>query len=247
MKTEILEQIGLSKNEVKVYFALLELDQSSATPIVKKSGIPNSKVYPTIEKLIKKGLVSFVIKNNVKYFQASDPGHLIDFIHDKEKQLASQKKEIENILPLIEQKREFAKEKQESTVYEGFDGVKAAFNDILNTLTRGEEYLVFTLGDELATRQLRMFFANYHKRRIEKNIKARLIANKKIKETFSKHHVFKGMRVKYSELRLPTGLFIYKNKVMTVVWKDRPSAFVITSSHNAEGYKEFFEEMWKSS
>jgi sugar-specific transcriptional regulator TrmB len=49
METKILGEIGLSKNEIKVYFALLELDKSSATPIMKKSGVPHSKVYPVLE------------------------------------------------------------------------------------------------------------------------------------------------------------------------------------------------------
>ncbi|MBU1855040.1 MAG: hypothetical protein KKF89_04940, partial [Nanoarchaeota archaeon] len=182
MDTAILEQIGLSKNEIKVYFALLELDQSSATPIIKKARIPHSKVYPTLEKLIQKGLVSFVIKNNVKYFQSSNPQNLIEFIQKKEKELSTQKNEIQKIIPQIEQRRKDTKEKQESTVYEDIEGVKAAFNDILNSLKKNEEYLVFTLGEELGTKELKLFLANYHQKRIEKGIKVRLIANKKIKE-----------------------------------------------------------------
>ena len=53
------------------------------------------------------------------------------------------------------------------------------------------------------------------------------------------------MKVKYTNLKLPAGIFIYKNKVMTVVWKDNPTAFVITSKNNYEKYKEFFEEVWR--
>ena len=119
MDTEILEQIGLSKNEIKVYFALLELDQSSATPIVRKAKIPNSKIYPTLDKLIQKGLVSSVIKNNVKYFQASNPEHLIDFIKQKEKQLFEQENKIKDLIPQIELNRKLAQEKQEAKIYEG--------------------------------------------------------------------------------------------------------------------------------
>ena len=42
MKTNILEQIGLSKNEIKVYFALLELDQSLASKISEKTDLQTS-------------------------------------------------------------------------------------------------------------------------------------------------------------------------------------------------------------
>ena len=38
---EVLEDIGLSKNEIKVYFTLLELGLATATPIVKEAKIPN--------------------------------------------------------------------------------------------------------------------------------------------------------------------------------------------------------------
>ncbi len=245
MNTEILEQIGLSKNEIKIYFALLELEQSSATPIVKKSGVPNSKVYPTLEKLIKRGLVSYVIKNNVKYFQASDPKNLIDFLNDKEKLILKQKKEIGKLIPQIEHNRKLAQDKQEATIYEGFGGIKAAFENILNTIPKNQEYYVFTLGEELGKSELKHFFRDYHKKRIHKKIKVKLIANEKIKTTFLKHHLYKDMKVKFSKLKLPTGIFIYEDYVMTVVWLGDPTAFVIKSKNNAEKYKEFFLEMWK--
>ncbi len=246
MNIEILEQIGLSKNEIKIYFALLELEQSSATPIVKKSGVPNSKVYPTLDKLIKRGLVSYVIKNNVKYFQASDPKNLIDLLNEKEKQLSQQKKEIEKLIPQIEHKRKLAKDRQEATIYEGFSGVKVAFNNILNTVPKNHEYFVFTLGEELGRPELKHFFRNYHKKRIQKKIKVKLIANEKIKTIFNKYHIYRNMKVKFSKLKLPTGIFIYENYVMTVVWLGDPTAFVIKSKSNAEKYKEFFNEIWKT-
>ncbi len=244
-KFELLEQLGLSKNEIKVYFSLLELEQSSATPIVKKAKIPNSKVYPILDKLIHKGLVSYVIKNNVKYFQASDPKHLIELLNEKEAQLREQKKEIEGLIPQIELQRKLAKQHQEASVYEGIKGVKAAFISLLNELNSGEEYLVFTLGEELETEALRHFFLDYHKKRIERKIKVRLIAPLRIRETIEKHHLYSGMKMKYSAQELPTGIFIFKDKVMTLVWGEQPTAFVITSQKNNQQYQKFFEERWK--
>ena len=245
MNTEILEQIGLSRNEIKVYFALLELEQSSATPIVRKSGVPNSKVYPTLEKLIKKGLVSFVIKNNVKYFQASDPKHLINILSDKEKQIELQKTEIEELIPQIALKKSFGKNTQEATVYEGFEGMKTASNNIILSLQNDEEYCVFTLGDELKTPQLIRFFRDYHKKRIEKGIKTRLIANENLRGLFETQHNYQGMKTRFTKQELATGIFIYADKVMTVVWGEMPTAFVISSQNNAAQYRKFFEETWE--
>lgn len=244
MEEKILEQIGLSKNETKVYFALLALDQSSATPIVRKSGIPNSKIYPTLEKLIRRGLVSFVIKNNVKHFQLSNPQSLLELLKEKEKQLVEQEQKVETLVEQIEEKRDLSKEKQEASVFEGIEGLRSAFNEILSSLDKNEEYLVFTLGEELADEGLKRFFLDYHKKRIEKGIKVRLICNEKIKEIFIKFHSYKNMKVKFTKSTLPAGTFIYKNKVMTVVWGENPTAFVISSEVNAERYHSFFEEIW---
>ncbi|MEE9525459.1 MAG: helix-turn-helix domain-containing protein [Candidatus Woesearchaeota archaeon] len=247
MNTEILTQIGLSKNEIKVYFALLELDQSSATPIIRKAGIPNSKVYPILEKLIKKGLVSYVIKSNVKHFQASDPKHLIELLNTKQKQISQQKQEIEKLVPQIELKRKLAKEKQEASVYEGIKGVKAALDNILNMLKKGEEYSVFTLGEELGEKEIIRILQKHHQKRIEKGVEIKLISNSNLKPAITKNYSKSRLNIRYTNLKLPTGIFIFKNNVMTLVWGETPTAFVIHSKNNAQTYKKFFEEMWKTS
>jgi len=94
MDTEVLMQLGLNESDVKVYFALLELESSSVGKIYEKAGVADSKIYVILEKLKGKGLVSFVVKNNVKHFQASDPKNLLRLISEKERELGEQKREL---------------------------------------------------------------------------------------------------------------------------------------------------------
>ena len=77
MEFELLKEIGLTDSEIKVYVALLEIGSSSKGPIVDKSGVASSKIYELLEKLMQKGLVSQVIKSNVKYFEAAPPKRLL--------------------------------------------------------------------------------------------------------------------------------------------------------------------------
>jgi sugar-specific transcriptional regulator TrmB len=247
MDTKILEDIGLSKNEIKAYFALVELGQVSASHLIKKSEISNSKIYPTLERLIKKGLVSYVIINNKKHFSASDPENLIDFLNNKEKNIEKQKQEIQKILPKIIEKRNLKEEIQQAEFYEGQKGVKAAICNILNVMNPDEEYYVFSLGEELKKPELKTFFREYHKKRASKKINAKLIGNKTIKSIMSQFHLFKYMQVRYTNLQLPTGVFIYKDTVLTIIWDTLPKAFVINSKTNYERYKEFFEDIWNKS
>jgi len=235
---EYLKEVGLSEREINTYLALLELGSTTTGPLIKKSRVPSSKIYQTLDKLANKGLVKHIIISKTKYFQASDPNNLIDFIEEK-------KKNIIEIIPELKHKQVLSENPQEAEVYESIKGVKAAFNDILDSLKKEEEYVVFTLGQELGTEELKRFFKNFHKKRIEKRIKVKLIANKKIKAILSKYHIRKGMKIKYTKLNLPTGIFIYANKVMTVIWGENPTAFVITSKSNSDRYKEFFEEIWR--
>jgi len=245
MDTGTLEQVGLSKNEIKVYFALLELGQDSANSIIKKSGIPNSKLYSTIEKLIKKGLASYVIKNNVKYFRASDPKNLIDLLDTKEQQIVQQKEKIRELLPQIEIRRKLGKEKQEATVYESMSGIKVALNYLLDILNPGEEYYVFTLGEELAEENAINFFRNFHYERIKKKIKVKLLGPEKIRGVINKHHEYSDSEVRLTEKELPVGTFIFKNHIMILVWGETPTAFLIKSKTTFEHYEKLFGSFWK--
>ena len=83
MDTSILEDIGLTQGEIKVYLALLELGETNAGPIKKKLHIQNSVVHLCLNNLIQKGLVSYIEKGKRNFYTAIDPKHLIEFIEEK--------------------------------------------------------------------------------------------------------------------------------------------------------------------
>ena len=125
----------------------------------------------------------------------------------------------------------------------GFEGIKAAFNRILDTLKKGDGYHVFTLGEELKLKETIRFFKNYHVKRRQKGVKIKLISDIKLKDFILKYHKHPEMRFRFSKSSLPTGIFIFKDHVMTVIWRDTPTAFVIHSKQNYNYYKNFFLEL----
>ena len=57
---------------------------------MKRVNLHRSRVYEAINRLTEKGLVSYVIKNNIKFFEATDPERLLSYIEEqKEKLLAT--------------------------------------------------------------------------------------------------------------------------------------------------------------
>jgi len=160
MDTKILEDIGLSNAEIKVYLTLLELGTSTAGPILEKSGLQNSVVHMTLNKLIERGFVTFVKEGKRNHYQASDPKHIIDFINEK-------KERFQEILPELLLKQKQAKEKPEIITFRGINGIKELLMELLEA--GGKEHHTFgstakslMLGDA--------WWVSYHKKRAERGI-----------------------------------------------------------------------------
>ena len=137
MDTSALEGIGLTKGEIKAYLALLELGPSATGDIISKAEVSRSKVYEMLERLMKRGLVSFVIKENLKYFEAAPPAQIIEYRERTKKDLERKESEIKGLLPELKRLQGIAKVPQSATVYEGVRGIQTLYNDVLATLQKG--------------------------------------------------------------------------------------------------------------
>ncbi|MDO8740702.1 MAG: helix-turn-helix domain-containing protein [Candidatus Woesearchaeota archaeon] len=245
MREDVLKSLGLSDKEAKTYIVLLELGPSLASEVSKKTDIPRTFTYDILNELIKKGLASYFIKENRKYFRATDPENLKTVI---EQQKRIQLSLISEALPeLNEIKFKEAEEKPKVELYEGKEGVKTILNDILNT--RPKEILVY--GGVGQSRVLfPVFMKHWHKRRQELKIKFKVIYNKteEAEERFKKFKEdYKYSEVKFLPLSFfsPTAMIVYKNKVALTVWTKYPFGILIQSSEISENYKKRFEYLWE--
>ena len=123
MYEELLTDIGLTKSEIAVYFALLDLGSSTTGPIIKKANIASGKAYLILDKLILKGLVTYAIKSGKKYYQAKDPEKLITYVKEEESKLEEKKERLKEIIPNLKKKYEEHKYKPKAEIYEGEKGL----------------------------------------------------------------------------------------------------------------------------
>ena len=70
MNLEILKKIGLSEGEIKVYNALLEIGATSINNIHEKIGIDRRNIYDILNKLIERGLISYVETDGKRTFKS---------------------------------------------------------------------------------------------------------------------------------------------------------------------------------
>lgn len=224
-----LKQAGLTENESKVYLALIDLGPSLAGQISRKTGMHRRTVYDTTEMLIKKGLVGYILQNNRRLFQASNPQRILDILQEKQNTLSPFVEELS-------QKFTKTKEKEETNFYKGKEGLKNIFEDQLNS----KEILILGASPK-AYEVLKYYFKWYDKKRKSKKIKARIIASDKKLKRIPLSEI-KYLPQKYAN---PVSVNIYGDKTAIILWASNPLAITIKNKEITEGYKNYFELMWQ--
>ncbi|MCX6799014.1 MAG: hypothetical protein NTW59_02880 [Candidatus Diapherotrites archaeon] len=238
----ILKEIGFSENEIKVYMELQKSQMLGASELARRAAINRTLCYQILNKLISKGLVGYVIKNNVKFFMAAHPSKLIDYL--KEKQQA-----VSQLIPLMLEMRPVAERDYSAELFEGKEGLKTIMNDIIRS--KPKEWLDLTSG--MTTILLPEYYMQqWEKKRAYAKIRARFLVN----DTPEGRERGKSLvNLKLSQTRyLPKGLiapchiYVYGNKVGITLWsEDSPFGVLIKSREIAQRFSEFFNWLWKIS
>ncbi len=81
---KIIEQLGYTAKEAKVYLAALSLGECHVTDIAKKVKLPRTSVQIIVDKLHRTGLMNFYTMRRYKYWVAKDPERLLHDLRLKE-------------------------------------------------------------------------------------------------------------------------------------------------------------------
>lgn len=132
MFEKYLQEIGLSDKEAGVYLALLAVDNDSVVDLAKKTKINRTTIYPVLESLAKKGLISEVKVDKKVRFQAEPPERLTTFV-ERQKILFEEKSErLKDIIPQLKSVQRDSGELPVIKVYEGREGIISSLEDYFN-------------------------------------------------------------------------------------------------------------------
>lgn len=236
MDVQILEDLGFTNAEIKVYLALLELGSATAGPIIEKSGLQSSVVHTTLNNLVSKGFASFIKEGQRNHYQATNPKHISEYIDEK-------KKQFEELLPNLILKQQLSKEKSKVVSYRGIKGIRELLLELLES--GGKEHYAFggssaglVLGD--------VFWINYHKKRAEKKINAKLLFNESLRDWVEINKAPKA-EYKYTQAGFEpiTETIIRNDKVGIIIYTEIPVGILIHNAEAANSYKGFFDVLWK--
>jgi len=225
-----LKEAGLTENEAKVYIALLDNGPSLAGIISRKTGLHRRTVYDTTDMLTKKGLVGYILKNNRRQFEATNPERILEMIDER-------KNAVSGILPeLLGKFNQTSKDKNETNFYKGREGLKSVFEDQLNY----RDILILGASPK-AYEVLQFYFHWYDKKRKTKKINAKIIATDKNIRDVPLAEI-RYLPEKYAN---PVAVNIYGDKVAIILWAKEPFAIVIKEGEIADSYRKYFELMWR--
>ena len=238
-----LINLGLTKEESKVYLSVVELGGAFVSSIARRAKVNRSTCYHTLDNLVKKGLVSSYQKGKVLHFVAEDPKRF--------QQIAEEKMErAKELIPQLQALTSTLAFKPKIRFFEGVEGVKSVFEDILNT---GDEVLGYTnvkgLGELIPE-----YFRQFCHKKIKRNIKTRYIAPAvpegvdMIDEYYPKKYdpnLLEILMVNPTEFNFQNEIAIYGNKVAIISLNpDELIGLIIEGKTFSESMKSFFDLAW---
>ncbi len=230
-----MQEFGLSNTEAKVYLASLELGKSPAGAITKKSGVNRTNVYDALERLISKGLVSYIMENNVRLFEAVHPDRLHEFIEERHAKLG-------NLIQQLKKRYIAGKKEEDACIFRGKKGIKSIFEDILK---EKNELLVY--GAQSRFKEMFPYYQkHWNEERARLGFKVKMIYNESVRAEKKKEGLkLIEMRFLPETYDFPSLVMVFSNKVVNIVWTESPFAFQITSRGAVQSHTHFFNLLWK--
>src|SRR3989344_7811754 len=231
---QLMQQCGMGANEAKTYLGLLELGSSSAGTIAKHIRLHRPNVYQSLERLLERGLVSYVGKKQARIFTAASPERLLI-------QLREHQQQIEQLLPQLLIRKHLTQQGKVQ-IFEGLPAVRQLFEQWLQT---GEPILAFGIP-EIAKASIGPFLDQFHRRRIRKKIMMRHIYNENAQERIQWLNSLPNTAARYlpKEYNAVCATQICGNSVTLIHWSAQPLIISIEHKEIADTYRKYFEVLW---
>ena len=242
MEFEFLQELGLTQNEIKIYTALLTLGSAASGKITFETGLHRSRVYEGLSRLTEKGLVSFVKKDNVTYFEATSSEKILDVLEEEKLSLEKKISKIKKHIPELNKFRE-TKPTAEAYILQGVEGFKAMRRDVLKH-AKGEHLMIGAIARE--DQVMPAFFEKWNNERKKIGIKFKILYKshaRKLPMALRRHHA--EFRFLPEHISNPAVINIYGDRVVNVLWKgDYPLCFVMVNEDISDAYRKYFELIW---
>lgn len=243
MKIEsALQEFGLTEKETRVYLKLLEIGSATSGELMKLLSLYSKTIYEVLDRLIEKGLVSYVVSSNIKHFEAANPEKFLDILSEEESRIKKREATIKEVIPNLTAQRKLGREPQEATIYKGKNGLKSVFDDMLKE--KGE-ILVFGGGGKFKA-TLGPYSDLWHRKRGKLGIPLQVLWNESLRNKTGYLKEFSLIKIKFlpKEFDNPAPAMIYRDKVAIIIWSETPFVTLLRSKDVANTFRSYFDTLW---
>jgi len=239
---QILQDLGLSEKEVKVYLSLLQLGEETASRISEVSDLNRITTYTLLKSLKEKGFCSVYDKNKVQYFKPVKPEDILSLIEEK-------RIKVNSIIPMLKAKERQIEEKPETSLFEGAKGIASMLSIILNDAEKKKE--VFGYGNlTISEKVIEYASLNWRKARVEKGIKIKAVVDS-LKDFEAKKDTkwqkLSQAKVNKDLAKINSYVLLTENLVGYYSLKNELTGVLIKNKEIAQKERFNFELLWKNS
>lgn len=233
-----LQQVGMTPIEARIYVALLREGSCTAGVLLRATKLHRNTLYQNLDRLIEKGLVSYVLIKNTKHFEATSIEELERLVLAEKTAVEAKEKTLHSVKPLIERLRTLPERKQEVTVFKGKKGLKTILSELAQEVASFD-----VLGTGWGMRDtLGPYYSLWHSMLKKRRVNCRILLPANKKGSFLPP--FKARYVGGRHV-LPATIAIAGPLVLTVTWGEEPIAVLVRSQKAAKGYQHYFELLWR--
>lgn len=243
---KILQDLGLSEKETKVYLACLGMGEAAPADIAKHSGINRATTYVISEKLTKDGLMSQLEKDKKIYFSSESPEQLLRLLRKQEQEVKNKEQEFKKYLPELQAIFDTAGERPKVRFFEGKEGLLTMQDSFLKIKDKNIEavYNVDDYNNIFSHEEQK----KYYQTRINKKIHTRVLYNRKsgafdkIGDSFTKARF-----IPENDFPFSSDISIFKDRVAIASLKGKLVGVVIENKEIANTLQSLFNLCWESS
>jgi sugar-specific transcriptional regulator TrmB len=249
MEEKILVDSGLSTEQARIYLYLIKNGLSPAKVISNKTAIGRALVYKVLNLLEKMDLVGKKdLPGKTTLFFPKHPQKIKDMLLEKQRSLDAVSVQLKSQFGAIASAYNLLTGKPNVQFYEGVDGIKDVYDDIL---VIGQDIQIISSPIDEGRKDVLHLIREQIKKQVEKDIKTKAITplgNQEIATPVSEDekHLIIRKQVPSEKLHIPAQIIIYGDKVAITNFKESIITVVIDSKYITETFKVMFEFMWES-
>ena len=246
---ELLQKMGLSPNEIKVYLAVLKQQRVTPAEVAKSTKINRPTVYSIAKKLASRGLLVEDLGGKTLYLAPAQPQEILQLVRKEEEEFRTKASLLENLsdeLTNMVASNDYPVPKIRFIEESGLEDFLYARSQVWNASMLEHDGVWWGFQDQDLIEQYQEWIAWYWKTS-PKEVQLKLLTNpSEIEKKLAGKYPRREVRPWKAAQELTAGTWVIGDYVVMVVTSRKPAYLVeIHDRTMAHNYRELFKNLWE--